>query len=302
MKPYFFLLLFFVSFNLPSYSQGCSDAGFCSISGMNPSSHIDSSKSLNQQFMIGVTNGLAQFGVFISSPYIQYDAQLAEKVAVSTKLNYTLANGPLTTSSGLSDLFVSVNYSVTENISIINGVKAPFNNADKKYKGYELPMSYQTSLGTVDYLIGLSFRKKNVLISVGAQIPIIQNSNSFFVENYIVDGINENYTSTNNYIRKTDVIARFNYLPQLKNDKLKLTLGLLPIYHISNDEFTSLNNVQQEISGSKGITLNANSILRYELSETNYFDITAGIPLLSRQRRPDGLSQLAINFQYGVKF
>lgn len=294
--------MFFVSLNLLSMGQGCSDAGFCSINGMNPSSHLDSAKTLKQQFSIGITNGLAQFGVFISSPYIQYDIQTTKELAISVKLNYILTNGSLTSTNGLSDLFVSTNYQLSEKISMINGVKAPFNNANKKYKGADLPMSYQTSLGTVDYLVGLSYKHKNLLFSLGAQLPIIQNNNSFFIDNFLADGINENYISTNNFIRKTDIIARFNYVAPLKNEKFKLTMGVLPIYHIKNDEYTDNNGIKQEITGSKGLTLNVNSIIRYKISDNNLLDLTVGIPTLSRSKRPDGLSQMAMNLQYAVKF
>ena len=230
------VILLLLLINQRFYSQGCSDAGFCSINGMNPSNHLDSTKTLKQQFSVGVTNGLAQFGVFISSPYVQYDIQATKELGISAKINYAIINGSLSSTNGFSDLFISTNYQLSEKISMINGVKAPFNTANKKYKGVDLPMSYQTSLGTVDYLVGLSYKHKNTLFSIGTQLPILQNDNSFFVENFLAEGININYISTNNYVRKADVIARFNYVVPLKNENLKLTMGVLPIYHIDNDQ------------------------------------------------------------------
>ena len=93
-------------------AQGCSDAGFCSINGVNPSSHLDSSKTLKNQLQIGITSGLAQFGVFISSPYLQYDVQASEELILSAKINYTLTNGSLTSNNGFSDVFLSINYNI----------------------------------------------------------------------------------------------------------------------------------------------------------------------------------------------
>lgn len=291
-----------IGLQLMLLAQGCSDAGFCSINGVNPSSHLDSNKTLNNHLQIGLTSGIAQFGVFISSPYIQYDVQATEKLTLSAKANYTIINGALTLNNGFSDVFLSINYNIYKSFSFISGVKVPFNNADAIYQGYELPMSYQTTLGTSDYLIGISYSKKNMLFSIGSQIPLIQNRNSFFVENFLSYGINENYLSTNKYIRKPDIIARFNYVATLKNENFKLTLGVLPIYHLTNDEYTGLDGVRKSIPKSKGLTLNLNSVIRYQISETNHLDLTVGLPVLSRENRPDGLTQLALNIQYGINF
>lgn len=300
-----YLLLTFVFIHLLTtnlFSQGCSDAGFCSISGINPASHLDSNKALNHQMLFGFTTGIAQFGVIINSPYVQYDVQLFEELSLSTKINYALINGSLISNHGLSDVFISTNLKINKNISLINGMKIPFNDADKTYKGFDLPMSYQTTLGTYDYLAGINYSSKNLLVSIGAQVPITQNNNSFFVENFLTDDIDPNYKSTNNYIRQADLIIRFNYLLALKNEKLKLTIGAMPIYHLADDKYTDINGIEQTINNSKGLTMNINSVLRYQLSERNHFDFTVGIPVASRKSRPDGLSQFAINIQYGVKF
>jgi hypothetical protein len=191
-------------------AQGCSDAGFCSISGINPTHHLDSTKFLSNSFKLGITSGLAQFGVFITTPYLEYDVRIVKRITFSTKISYTIIDGSITKNHGLSDFFVSVNYQPLTMFSIINGIKTPFNQANKKYEGYNLPMSYQTTLGTVDYLFGLSLKKNKFAFSLGTQIPIIQNNNLFFVENFEPFGINPNYSSTNGYIRKSDVIARIN--------------------------------------------------------------------------------------------
>lgn len=296
------LILFCLTLSLISFGQGCSDAGFCSISGMNPTHHMDSSKTLHHNLQFGLTSGLAQFGVFITSPYVQYDVKFTEKITLSAKINYSLINGSLTSNHGFSDLFTSVNYQVNETVSIINGVKAPFNNANTKYQGKSLPMSYQTTLGTVDYLLGVTFKKNDLVFSLGTQIPMIQNNNGFFVEDLEPFGIDSNYLSTNQFIRKSDIIARINYVTSLKNEKFKLTLGLLPIYHISNDEYISKEGVQKVIDKSKGLTLNINSVIRYYLSSNQHIDVTLGIPVVNRSQRPDGLTQMALNFQYGFKF
>ncbi len=296
----FLVFLILVINSMALHSQGCSDAGFCSINGMNPASHIDSTDEKYQSLELGITNGIAQFGVYIANPYLQYSFDFTEKITVSTKVNYAIISGSLTSNNGLSDLFTSVNYKFNKSFSMINGVKTPFNNANNKYQDYSMPMSYQTTLGTVDYLFGLTYKKEKYLISVGLQQPIIQNNNAFFTSNLTPFGLDSNYISTNRYIRKSDVLIRFNYMPSLSSEKVKLTVGLLAIQHIANDEFTDIDGIQKEIVGSKGLTLNVNAITRIALNQKSYLDFTLGVPVMSRDKRPDGLSQLAVNVAYGI--
>lgn len=284
------------------FSQGCSDAGFCSISGINPSSQLDSTQTLNNQILFGFTSGLAQFGVLINSPSIQYDTKLTKDISLSAKLNYSFINGSLTSNHGLSDIYLTSRINLNKKVSLINGVKMPFNNANKSYKGSGLPMAYQTTLGTYDYLLGINYSNTKILINAGTQIPIIQNDNSFFKDNFLDEGINPNYISTNKFNRHADLIFRFNYIFSMKNDAIKLTVGAMPIYHLKNDEYKGENGIRKDIPNSKGLTLNINSVFRYKLSPSNFIDITLGLPVIARESRPDGLSQLALNLQYGVKF
>lgn len=296
-----FLIICFLN-TTSLYSQGCSDAGFCSISGINPSSQLDSSQTLTNQFLFGFTSGLAQFRVLINSPSIQYDTKLTKDISLSAKLNYSFINGSLTSNHGFSDIYLTSRISLNKNISLINGVKMPFNDANKSYKGSGLPMSYQTTLGTYDYLLGINYSKTKILISAGTQIPINQNDNSFLKDNFLDEGINPNYISTNKFNRQADLIFRFNYIFSMKNDVIKLTVGAMPIYHLKDDEYKDENGIRKNIPNSKGLTLNINSVFRYKLSSSNFIDITLGLPVIARESRPDGLSQLALNIQYGIKF
>ena len=300
MKYCFVLILILASLLLKG--QGCSDAGFCSVSGMNASEHLDTSKITNQKISFGLTNGIAQFNVYIGSPYVKYDIQVIEDLVLSAKLNYTFIIGKLTVVKGFSDLIVSTKYSVNKHFSLINGIKVPFNKSNLKYKGYEMPMSYQTTLGTVDYLFGMTYNKPKYFLGIGLQLPLVQNSNSFFAPSLIPFGLDSNYLSTNNYIRKSDLIIRVNYLPSLISEKLKLTVGILAIQHLANDKFTDVSGQQKDIKSSEGLTLNLNAISRFSVSKKSYIDFTLGVPVINRLARPDGLAQFALNLNYGINF
>lgn len=292
----------FVFSTLIGFSQGCSDAGFCTINALNPTTNKDTVTVKNNYLKMGFSFGSAQYGVSVLTPYLEYDYALNEKLLFSTKLIYGVRTGKLATTTDLSDIFLSVSYRIGKNWVVIKGIKAPFNSSNLVKKSNDLPMSYQTSLGTVDFICGLSYQKNNMSASVGSQIPLIQNNNKFLIENFGEDGIDERYISTNNFKRMPDILLRFTYHHKFKNEKLKLIGGVLPIYHLANDTYSNKSNETIEIKNSQGLTLNLNTILQYQVAINQLLEFSTGAPVIARKSRPDGLSQFAIGIQYGIKF
>lgn len=297
-----FPILVVLLFNIKSYSQGCSDAGFCTINALNPTTNKDTITVKNNYLKTGFSLGSAQYGVTVLTPYLEYDYALNEKLLFSTKITYGIRTGKLATSTDLSDVFLSVSYRINKNWAVIKGIKAPFNAGNLSKNGNDLPMSYQTSLGTVDFICGLSYQKKSVSASIGSQIPLTQNNNQFLPENFSENVLDEKYISTYNFKRMPDVLLRFTYHHHFKNEKLKLIGGILPIYHLANDKFTNQKGETQEIKKSQGLTLNLNAILQYKITQNQILELSTGAPVIARKSRPDGLSQFAIGIQYGIKF
>jgi hypothetical protein len=203
--------------------------------------------------------------------------------------------------AGLSDVFVNVNYAVSDKMELTAGAKVPLTDGNKKEDGLPLPMDYQSSLGTFDVITGLSYKFKNLKFNIGWQQPISQNSNTFIAEDYAMHSPLHGFQSTNNYKRKGDVLIRVAYTVPLSK-KLTLVPGLLPIYHLANDEFTNING-KQLIHGSKGLTLNVNAFLLYKINEKNALELNAGSPVVARDVRPDGLTRRFVaNLQYQFSF
>jgi len=48
------------------------------------------------------------------------------------------------------------------------------------------------------------------------------------------------------------------------SERFVFSPSLLPIYHVAEDKYTDLSNVERNIKGSDGLTLNAN--LEYKIS------------------------------------
>jgi hypothetical protein len=112
----------------------------------------------------------------------------------------------------------------------------------------------------------------------------------------------KDFQTTNQFVRSGDVLLRVSY-PISITSKFKLTPSVLPIYHLANDKYTDELKAEKEIVGSKGLTLNGNLFLGYEINSKNIIQMNMGMPFVVRDARPDGLTRGFIaNLEYVIKF
>lgn len=280
--------------------QGCSDAGFCSAADFKH--QIPDSSSFANQVRIGVSNGIADHFISIFSPYIEYKRQVSEKMAINSKIIALSQSGNEISSFGLSDVFFTANYKISESIKITAGLKIPLSDGNAKYNDLPLPMDYQYSLGTFDLILGAGFNVNKFEFVVALQQPFTQNKNEFIQEIYPEQSVFSNFHSTRNYKRSGDVLFRASYSFKLI-DKFSITPGLLPVYHLQNDKFTGTDGIAKEISGSQGLTLNGILYFDYSVDKKNNFQLGFGSPFISRDVRPDGLTRKYVaTLEYGFKF
>jgi hypothetical protein len=72
---------------------------------------------------------------------------------------------------------------------------------------------------------------------------------------------------------------------------------------LSNDLYTDATNVEREISGSQGLTVNGNVYFDYKLNNKNAFQFNFGMPFVTRTARPDGLTRNWIaTLEYAYSF
>jgi hypothetical protein len=282
-------------------AQGCADAGFCTADNIKPNERVDTSNQYKGQLKIGHSYGLAQFGVHVFSPYIEYKIALTPKLSFTNKLLAVYRTGELTSVLGLSDVISTLNYAVHSKLSLIAGVKFPLNKSDLKYNGVVLPMSYQTSLGTYDFILGTTWRFNRFALTAAYQQPFTQNNNSFLNEPANPAAYNKPYYSTNQYQRKADVLFRLSYPIQSKRSKTIITPSIMPIYHLANDTYTDSKNQEVIIQNSKGLTLNIGAFMYHQINERNAIELSLGAPIVSRKARPDGLSQFAFTVDYLIQ-
>lgn len=253
------------------------------------------------QFRTGASAGSADNDITIYSASMEYSRQINKSFSADLKLTFLSQSGNNISTAGLSDVFVNINYAASKNVDLILGAKIPLSDANKKKNGLTLPMDYQSSLGTFDVIVGLGYKLDKWKFNIGWQQPLTQNSNTFIAEHYPVASPLHGFQSTNNYSRSGDLLLRASYQFELSK-KLLLTPGILPIYHLANDEFSNTNG-KQIITGSRGLTLNAIAYLTYKINEKNAFELNMGGPLVARDARPDGLTRSFVaTIQYHLSF
>jgi hypothetical protein len=306
------LLLFgLISFYNSSYSQGCSDAGFCTINSFKPK-NTDSTPLTKNQFKTGAFWGNADNSILAYGAYIEYNRLLNNKWSIDLKITSLGQNGNNLSTFGLSDAFINANFKANENLKFTIGTKLPFSRANKQIPPNKtmpqstssLPMDYQASLGTVDFIFGVGFQFKKIQLAAAIQQPITQNINTFEPNTISTVGYSQlnQFQNTNQFKRSGDVLIRISYPFTLK-ERLMITPSLLPIYHLANDKYTDFPNIEREIIGSQGLTLNGNLYFDYKLNDKNTIQLNSGMPFIVRKSRPDGLTRSFImNLEYRFNF
>lgn len=283
------------------FSQGCSDAGFCTMNSFKPQSS-GQEESPKNQLKVGTFYGQADYDIAVYGSYIEYNRQLSAKWSVDAKLTSLAQNGNEITTFGLGDLFLNTNYKANSRLTFTLGTKIPLAQADKTSNNLPLPMDYQASLGTFDVIVGLGYQYKKWQFVTAFQQPLTQNENAFEAALYPVNHPLRAFQSTANFKRSGDVLVRVSY-PFMLASQLRLTTSLLPIYHLANDRYTTVLNQEKEIEGSQGLTLNGNLFLDYTLTKNSSLQLNMGVPFIVRDARPDGLTRGFIaNLEYLFRF
>jgi hypothetical protein len=283
------------------FSQGCSDAGFCTLNSFKPQSS-DQGQSPKNQLKVGIFYGQADYDIAVYGSYIEYNRQLAAKWSIDAKLTSLAQNGNEITTFGLADVFLNTNYKANNRLSFTLGTKIPLAQADKTSNNLPLPMDYQASLGTFDIIVGMGYQYKKWQFVTAFQQPLTQNENAFTAALYPLNHPLRAFQSTANFKRAGDVLVRVSYPFEL-TPQLRLTTSLLPIYHLANDRYTTVLNQEIEIEGSQGLTLNGNLFLDYSVTKNSSLQLNMGVPFIVREARPEGLTRGFIaNLEYLFRF
>jgi hypothetical protein len=275
-------------------AQGCSDAGFCSIGSLDH--QVSGSKqSPKSYFRMSLPVGLGDDDVFVFSPGVEY-VHIHHRWQLQGKLTGNYASGNLGSAFGAGDVFLSATYSLPEQkgwvASFTGGTKLPLNQGNLKENGLSLPMQYQSSLGTIDLILGFSLQSDRWKWAAGWQQPLSGRNRNNFLPVYWTDQRAGVYPPTNNFNRKGDVLVRSTYAI-IKKKSIQVEGGLLGIYHLGKDTYVNFNERPNPIpiEGSQGLTLNATVAAEWKINPKFSFGFTGGVPLVVREVRPDGLTR-----------
>lgn len=278
------------------YAQGCSDAGICTLENIKPGMN-----GIASQLIGGIGYGNADHGIRVLSPYVSYSRKM-NKLTLEGRLTAMYQSGSEVSVFGLADVYILANYELANNLRGSLGFKVPLTEGNRKLDGLSLPMDYQSSLGTLDLLLGIHYKISKLEIALAYQQPVTQNKNGFLVGEYPPGSEFNKFQSTNKYVRNSDMLVRLSY-PIAIGHSFTLTPSLLPIYHLGNDQFTNSQSQQQEIMGSKGLTLNVNLYADMPIGDKGNLQFTLATPLVVREARPDGLTRhFVINLEYQIRF
>ncbi len=297
-------LLFFAVLTLASpkmFSQGCSDAGFCSIGTLAPVSAADS--SFHHSAKISLAFGIGERGTQHIHIIPEIELGFLRKNVLQIKIPYVIVNGDLGSTGGVGDLSVSLSRQMFSGnnsaLSITAGAKLPTGKTDLAINSIPLPMPYQTGLGTTDLVLGISYRYRKWNAGLGYQKVMSNNNENKFLhsDDYVVE--RNGYFESNLLKRSDDALFRVERNFDL--NKVQISAGVLTLYRIQKDKITDAFGKEISLDGSDGLTLNITGNFQYLISGHSGIGVLIGAPLIVRKVRADGLTRglvLSASYQY----
>ena len=294
-----FSVFVFLCFSQIAYSQGCSDAGFCTMGAMRPNQNFSGKAKIRLRSAEALQYvGLTKFHDVILTSLLDINTSIGQRGSFQIKLPYTFVSGSLANTNGAGDislaythaLLVKTNWQLSGTI----GTKLPTNHSDKtSADGRPLPMYYQTSLGTYDVVAGFSFITRNWLFATGYQHAFNQNGNEFRWSEWNSSTQKAEaleYPPAWNLKRGSDIMFRIER--NFRSTKWNAYLGLLTIYRITKDEVskgTSDNRIL--VPNTIGPAITALTGAGYRFSTRVALKGMVGVKLINRDTNPDGLSR-----------
>lgn len=292
------LLIAVLFISIHSFSQGCNDAGLCTLADFGNSNNENKSKYHTE---LVYTLGLGEQQVIVQT--LQMDQRISifqNKAQIVLRLPFHYSIGNLAQTYGIGDISLGLNYNFPTKkkyrFSAFLGGKLPVNDANIEKDGKGLPMVYQTSLGTYDFMAGVNFMLKKWQFGIGYQLPFGENNNTFTYSAWEGNEDALQYYESAYLKRAADVIGRADKLFNFKKNSLKA--GLVGIYRVEPDRIT-IDGVTSYPEDSKGLTLNASVVYEISMTNNDRIQLSLAAPLITREYRTDGLTRtFVLGFGY----
>lgn len=292
-----------ISMATKSFSQGCSDAGFCTIGSLAPSAANDS--AFKHFAKLAFSYGIGEQSTTHIHVVPELEFSFFKNNMLQIKVPYISVNGNLGSNSGIGDVALSISQKIiareNSNLTIIVGTKLPTGTTDKSADNISLPMPYQTGLGTTDLILGAAYQYKKWKLSSGYQ-KVLSNKNENRFLHSATNSVDANkYFESNMLERGDDALLRIER--NFAIHKIKLSVGLLGIYRLQQDKITDSSGTQFALKGSDGLTLNLTGNVQYDFTKHSGVSFLFGTPLAVRSTRADGLTRkLVVTIAYLFRF
>ena len=256
-------------------------------------------------FQFSTYYGLGDNKTSIIIPQLDANVMLVkQKLFAQLKLPYMFISGKLGSVNGVGDPTFSLSYVAKEKgrtiLSFTAGAKVPSNKANASKDSLALPMTYQTSLGSSDILLGARYKYNKWDISLAYQHAFNANENGYMHVSGIDSTSTYNKYFESNKLKRADDLA-FRLNRDFKYKKAVAAVGLLFIYHMQNDVITNAAGQKVQATGSQGLTLNMNLAGAVRASDHIEFNYVVAAPAVVRKARPDGLTRSMV-FILGFKY
>lgn len=301
LRRLYILLLVLCCIPWQLQAQGCSDAGFCTMGAMKPDQHFSKKVKLRLRSVeLSHYLGITKFDNTILAYTVDFNVGFNDKTSLQIKLPYQYAQGRLGSNQGLSDVSLSFSYNLINKerfqVNATLGTKIPTGLPNKDAEsGRPLPMYYQTTLGTYDFIAGISLISRNWLIATGYQRALNSVGNEFLWRDW--DGTGDqiwadHYPQGRKLFRGDDFMLRVEY--NLRFSRINFNTGLLGIYRPTQDKI-EIDNKQINVDGSDGLALTYLVGMGFKFNTRSAIKIGAGFRVLRRSKNPDGLSREFVN-------
>ncbi len=277
------LIIFSTMYFSNAIGQGCSDAGFCSLVNTIPFSEVSSEKV--QSLRLSQSIGRADYTIMAYNTALEYSRKVSDMISLNARINFLAHAGNSVQTGEIGDVYFTGDFKIAPKLNSTIGFKIPLRNGDKIKNGTKLPLDYQPSLGTLDFLFALQTKQGNWGFGIGFQQPLTQNNNQFFTNDFVAV---DDFPTTNGFYRNSDAWLRISYFIEAGN--FTFIPNLLPIYHLNNDNYIE-GGERKFIYGSRGLTLNGDIQIDYKLNTDNTLGFNFAMPLINRDVRPDGLTR-----------
>ena len=296
-------LLFFLTLQTGLAGQASNDAGLGRIGGLGP---WEDGTDLPGSLVFSETAGLDKQRTLHLATEAEISWNIWTWLGLQARIPYVYAIGDFGTYHGLGDMELVFTHTLVDHDSLFLkvhvGGRIPSGDADKTLYGRCVPMSYQSSLGTFDFIFGFAFFFKTWSAAAGYQHSFGRNENTFVYDDWIDDdNLNTlvwDYPESPYLARGDDLALRLQKSFLLPSSRF--VIGLLPIYRLQHDRITK-DGLDKRVDGSMGLTLNIQAGWTINFGKSGIFRLMTVFPAVSKEVSTDGLDR-SVMLQAGLGF